>query len=338
MNVLSRSVLRAQWALHARYLAASKAPILAGCWRSEVGFEALYWIPFLNRFRKHYRIDDNRLIAIGRGGSASWYRMAGQGDVYEHAPLEMVRAIATQQALTSGSIKQLRREGWESHVCALAAKSVGIHRYHVLSPWWMYQLLAPFWEGRESVNWLDRWLLHEQRMQAPSLNPQIRKQLPSQYIAMRWYVRATWPLREDLVLWTRKLVEATAQHVPVVMIGSGFHADDHADINLGPIPNVYQLKDIAPQTATDNLAIQSAVIQQAQGYVGTYGGMSQLAMRLGIPTVALYHEFGQTSPAHLYLTQALSLRTGVPFIATYPKAVDQLLPILLQKKQLEANA
>lgn len=329
-------LLHARWKLFAERLARSKTAILLGPWRSEVGFEVLYWIPFLNAFRAKYEIDDNRLITIGRGGSAAWYRTAGAGDLYEHAPLEMMRTIATNQALKTGSIKQHGNEGWEQPVCALAAKSIGLTDYHVLSPWWMYQLLAPFWEGTQSVNWLDSWLLHEAQMRAPGLSVDLQKQLPDRYIAMRWYVRPTWPLREDTVLWTRKLVEATAQHLPVVLIDSGFHADDHADINLGPIRNVLNLKDIAPQTHTDNLAIQSAVIAKAQGYVGTYGGMSQLAMRLGIPTLALYQEFGQTSPAHLYFTQALSLRTGVPFIATYPKAVDRLLPLLIEAKAAAA--
>lgn len=325
-------LLHLRWRLFAERLARSKTAILIGPWRSEVGFEVLYWIPFLNAFRKRYRIVDNRLITIGRGGSASWYRTAGAGDLYEHAPLEMMRTIASQQALRTGSIKQHGNEGWESHVTALAAKSIGLTDYHVVSPWWMYHLLAPYWEGQRSVGWTDRWLLHEATMTAPPMRPEIRKQLPDQYLAMRWYVRPTWPLKEDLVLWTRTLVEAAAQHLPVVLITSGFHADDHADVNLGPIPNVLSLKDIAPQTHTDNLAIQSSVIANARGYVGTYGGMSQLAMRLGIPTLSFYQEFGQTSPAHLYLTQALSLRTGTPFIATYPKAVDGLLPLLLEPR------
>lgn len=328
--------LELRWRWFAKRLAVSKKPILIGPWRSEVGFEVLYWLPFLNAFRHRYRIDDNRLITIGRGGSAAWYRTNGQGDLYEHAPLEMMRTIASQEAQKTGSIKQRRDEGWERHVCGLAAQSIGITKYHILSPRWMYQLLAPFWEQRQSTHWLDSYLLHESQMQAPPLAPELRKQLPESYVAMRWYLRPTWPLREDLQLWTRKLVEATAQHVPVVLIGSGLHADDHADMNLGSIPNVIKLTDLTEQTPTNNLAIQSSVIANAHGYVGTYGGMSQLAMRLGVPTIALYQEFGQTSPAHLHLTQVLSLRTGVPFIATYPKAVDLLLPLVLGRKEIVA--
>src|SRR5690348_4658277 len=162
--------LSLRWRLFAERLARSKSAIICGPWRSELGFESLYWIPFLNAFRKQYQIDDNRLIAIGRGGSAAWYRMAGQGDLYEHAPLEMMRTIATEQALKTGSIKQRSPEDWESPVCKLAAQSIGLTHYHVLSPWWMYQLIAPYWEGRQSLRWLDDWLMHEQQMSAPPLS------------------------------------------------------------------------------------------------------------------------------------------------------------------------
>ena len=333
-----RHLIEAHWRLYARHLAASKKPILIGPWRSEVGFEVLYWIPFLNAFKERYSIDPNRLIALGRGGSACWYGMAGQGDLYEHLPLETVRALSVQSSQQTGSIKQHTEEHWEHHVCTLAAMSIGIQEFHVLSPRWMYQLITPWWEGTASPSWLDQRLLHSERIQAPKLHPEVAQQLPEQYIAMRWYTRPTWPMQEGLILWTRKLVEAIASRIPVVLIQSGFHADDHADMNLGAIPNTINLKDIAKQKPTDNLAIQSAVIAKAQGYVGTYGGMSQLAMRLGIPTVALYAQFGQTAPAHLTLTQRLSLKSGVAFIACTPGQLDSLVPIILAPKKAMVTA
>ena len=89
MRSLPYPLLRAQWALFARHLAASSRPILIGPWRSEVGFELLYWIPFLNAFRERFKIPADRLIAIGRGGSSAWYQTAGHADLYEHLPIEV---------------------------------------------------------------------------------------------------------------------------------------------------------------------------------------------------------------------------------------------------------
>ena len=55
-------------------LAGEGGPILAGPWLGEVGFELLYWIPFLRWFAERYGVSPDRLIAVSRGGSAAaWY-------------------------------------------------------------------------------------------------------------------------------------------------------------------------------------------------------------------------------------------------------------------------
>jgi hypothetical protein len=321
-------LLETQWKLYARYLASTKKPILCGPFRSEVGFETLYWIPFLHHFKEAYKIDPTRLIAIGRGGSAAWYGFQGSADLYEHVPVDVARTWSIQESQQTGSIKQHRVEPWERHVCGLTAHSLGLPKYHALSPSWMYKLLEPFWFGQTSQKWLNSRTLHAVKMPAPKLKPELRAKLPERFIAMRWYVRPTWPYTDGQVLWMRQFTERIAKITPVVIIDS-FHADDHADVNLGKLENCVRLSELTAMTPMDNLAVQSSVIAKAQAYIGTYGGMSQAAMRWGIPTLALYQEFGQTAPEHLQLTQHLSLRTGVPFIACTPKQVDGALPLLI---------
>src|SRR5688572_20462677 len=44
-------------------LARGRGPIIAGPWLSEVGFEVLYWIPFLAWFEDRYRVDRERVVA-----------------------------------------------------------------------------------------------------------------------------------------------------------------------------------------------------------------------------------------------------------------------------------
>lgn len=325
---VSYSPIELDWQLKAQKLARSDKPILIGPWRSELGFEVLYWLPFLHAFRSRYQIDPGRLIAIGRGGSASWYQTAGTADLYEFLPLEAVRVMSVKASQQTGSQKQQGDEGWERHVCGLAAASLGIEQYQRLSPRWMYQVLAPWWEGTATESYLNRYTLQPVTLHAPAIDASLQAKLPKEYIAMRWYARPTWPYREDVVLWTRRLVEKVAKSMPVVLIDS-FHADDHADINLGEIANVIRLSELAEQTPTNNLQIQSSVIAKAKAYVGTYGGMAQGAMRWGVPTVAMYHEFGATSPRHLTLSQSLSLHTGVPFIVAQPKDFEGALPLVM---------
>lgn len=319
-----------EWAIYSRRLAYSRRPILLGPWRSEVGFELLYWIPFVNHFREQYQIPADRLIAIGRGGSAHWYQTSGTADLYEHVPVETVRTWSLRASQQTGSQKQYTMESWEPHVCALTAAALGIESYHVLSPSWMYRLLSPFWEGQQPHAFLDRYTLQPIKFPAPAMDVELEAKLPKEYVAMRWYARPTWPYKEDLVLWTRRFVEKIAKQIPVVLIQS-HHADDHADIDLGTIPNTLKLNEFTEQTALNNLQIQSAVIARAKAYVGTYGGMAQGAMRWGVPTVALYHGFGHTAHAHLQLTQYLSLKTKVPFIACPYTDLDGALSVILGK-------
>ena len=48
--------------------------IVAGPWLGEVGFELLYWVPFLRWFAERFHVAPERLLVVSRGGTASWYR------------------------------------------------------------------------------------------------------------------------------------------------------------------------------------------------------------------------------------------------------------------------
>src|SRR4029077_5178669 len=54
-------------------LSRNEETIVVGPWMSEVGFEILYWIPFLNWAMTYKQFDPERLIVISRGGVADWY-------------------------------------------------------------------------------------------------------------------------------------------------------------------------------------------------------------------------------------------------------------------------
>jgi hypothetical protein len=48
--------------------------------------------------------------------------------------------------------------------------------------------------------------------------------------------------------------------------------------------------------------------------VGTYGGLAQLALRYGKPTLSVYTDWSGTALAHRQLSDALALQIGVPFL------------------------
>src|SRR5258706_1544785 len=47
-------------------------PIIVGPWLAEVGYDVLYWVPFLRWFADKYGIPRERLIVLSRGGVARW--------------------------------------------------------------------------------------------------------------------------------------------------------------------------------------------------------------------------------------------------------------------------
>jgi hypothetical protein len=75
--------------------------------------------------------------------------------------------------------------------------------------------------------------------------------------------------------------------------------------------------------AHENLAILSAVLGRAERFIGTYGGMQQLALRLGVPSIGLYSEWGGTAMAHLTLSQALSVVSDTSFVVTKPADLER---------------
>ena len=54
-------------------MAAGSESIIAGPWLGEVGFELLYWVPFLAWCAERFAISPERWIIVSRGGTASWY-------------------------------------------------------------------------------------------------------------------------------------------------------------------------------------------------------------------------------------------------------------------------
>src|SRR5437773_9066504 len=74
-------------------MVARRAPIVAGPWVGEVGFELLYWVPFLRWCAEHLDVDPDRFIVMSRGGTASWYRPFGSRyvDVFDEVSADTFR-------------------------------------------------------------------------------------------------------------------------------------------------------------------------------------------------------------------------------------------------------
>ena len=302
------------WPLKIRRLQHSKLPILVGPFYGEVGFEILYWIPWLHKIQQMYGLDAPRLIPITRGGAAVWYGWPKALELYAMRSTADVRIANKLSAMRTGMIKQQRWTPFDRGIIADAATTLGLGPtdYHTLHPHWMYHALTPFWATDRGLSWLDPRTRYGPIPVSPIPDTVA---LPKDYVAMSFYARAT--LRDDPQV--RSLIAAilttVSAHVPVVVLDGSGHADDHWDLWPKELPaNVHRLSAIWPTTTETTLSQKSAVMARARGFVGTYGGICQLAARLGRPTVGFYQQWGGTSQAHRHLSQALALAMQTPFL------------------------
>jgi hypothetical protein len=304
-----------------RYLASTSKPIVIGPFRSELGFEVLYWLPLLNWALKTYGISEDRCIALSRGGMGAFYPAKHHVDLYALRSVDEVRRENATDYESTRLQKQTVVTAWDKQVAGEAVTSaLGIRRagtvagvardrvrdHHLLHPSWMYWLFHDYWEDQATIQHIAKHCEFSP-LPVPSLPEGFS--LPEKYVAVRFYERHTFPLHEQVKEIATGIVQALAAEFPVVLLNQKIFADDHTDLPITG-PNIYTLPTVAPE---QNFVLQAAVLARSQAFVGTYGGVAQWALRYQKPSLSFYTEFSGTAFAHRNLSQLMAARMGVPF-------------------------
>ena len=301
-------------------LARGRGPIIAGPWLSEVGFEVLYWIPFLAWFEDRYRVDRERVVAVSRGGVADWYsgvadRYVEIFDHFEPAAFT-VRNAARRAEHEAGGQKQTTLSGFDEELIAIARDAAGDSRATVCHPSLMYRLFNQFWLGNRAAEVVFRRtsygvLRGDATTPTITVTPRPDLGLPERFIAAKFYTGAALPDTPACRAGLRDLVRLAAAEMPVVMLDTGLGTDEHDDYLFTDIPNVISLRDrLEPRT---NLGVQTAVVAASQRFMGTCGSLAWLAPMLGVPTVGVYAD-ERLLTTHLYLArQAFRHMNAAPF-------------------------
>ena len=251
-------------------------PILVGPWTGEVGFELLYWAPFVRWAVERFRIDPDRVTLLSRGGTASWYGIEGAHylDVLElRAPDEF-----RQRTLKERKQRTLRL--FDRQLIRQALR--WMDRASVLHPAMMYALYTPYWTQQTSLRWVRQFATFA-RVRPPVIEG---LQLPREYVALRFYFSKCFPDTPENQALVSSIVKNVAADTHVVMLGSGVDLDDHRDATADVSDRIHTVDALMrPET---NLAVQTAVIAGARAFIGTYGGFSYLAPLCGVDTIALY--------------------------------------------------
>jgi hypothetical protein len=294
-------------------IAKGREPIVIGPWLSEVGYEVLYWIPFLRWFRDRYRLDDDRLVVVSRGGVAPWYadittRYVEILDLMTPSTFG-ARNDARRSGDESGGQKQTAAGALDSELVGLARARLGLDAARVCHPSLMYRLFRQFWLGNRA---LDVVTAHTRftRMTAPDVID--RERLPRRFVAVKFYTGAAIPDTPAHRALLREIVQRLAHDTPVVLLDTGMALDEHEDYPFAGIPNVTSLRGLL--TPQNNLAVQTQVIAAASAFVGTCGSVAWLAPLLGVPAVAAYVE-DRFLLSHLFVARHAYRQAGAaPFL------------------------
>ena len=278
-----------------RAAATGSGPIMLGPWLSEVGYEALYWVPFVRWFTRQYDVDPARVVAVSRGGVAPWY--AGMASRYvEQFELFTPEEFAARNEARRGDAdqKQLAPSDFDHEILSRARARLGIDRAAACHPSTMFQLMRQFWLGNDSLQSVLEYTEYEPiAVRADVTLPK----LPDEFVAVKFYTgRALMDTpghRQQL----RQLVERIGRRQPIVALNTNLALDEHADYVFQDVAGLITLDGwMTPQ---NNLAVQTEVIRRATRFVGTCGSLAWLAPMLGTDTLAIYADDHFLTP-HLY--------------------------------------
>jgi hypothetical protein len=306
-------------------VAKGRQPIIAGPWLSEVGFEALYWIPFLRWFADRYRVDRERIVALSRGGVRSWYADVAHRyvEIFDHIdPAAFaVRNAARRDIDESGGQKQTTIGEFDRELIAMAERAAGVRDAAVCHPSLMYRLFAGFWLGSRAYDVIVRHTSYSPLTIAADHG----LDLPDRFIAAKFYTGRALPDTPACRASLRQIVKAAAARMPVVLLDTGMATDEHHDYPFRDIPDVISLREqLTPHT---NLGVQTAVIAASQEFIGTCGSLAWLAPMMGIDTLAVYAE-DRLLASHVYVARQVYRQMGAARFDTLDLAAVEQLDLL----------
>ena len=283
----------------------SDKAIIVGPWVSEVGFELLYWIPFLNWAKANYPIDAERIVVVSRGGCGAWYRNIGARyvDLFDYYTPDEFRA-QSEQRLTDRKPKPRTVSEFDRDILKLVHQTLHIRDAELLHPTHMYRLFHEFWQRRGAVTTVEKFA---DFVPLPAIETaDVSRSLPADYVAVRFYFNDAFPDTESNRRFVDGLVIALAETTDVVVLNPPTPLDDHQDVSIARRSRVHHIGHLmSPRT---NLDLQSKVIARARAFLGTHGGLSYLPPFYGVKSLSFYSDPASFSPRHLELARRVFTR------------------------------
>ena len=264
-------------------------PVVVGPWLMEIGFELLYWIPYLRAQLENLGIRKERVIAVSRGGAEPWYAdIAGRYlDLLDvMTPQEFHDWTSGQEEggdLLEGNRKPFNAGPFETTLLERVLKPQGIDDYQVIMPSAMYGLFRNIWRRRLGSH------RFEGHLKPSCLARPAPVELPfsGPYLVVKFYNSSTFPKTPQYDALARRVVQNLARQGNVVILSNAAQLDDHDTLVVELSEGQFKIVDASGfYTPRNNLAIQTALVAHAKELHCTYGGFSYLGPLLGVDTIA----------------------------------------------------
>ena len=292
-------------------VASGRGPIVAGPWLAEVGYEVLYWIPFLRWFQDAYGVGRDRLVVLSRGGMDAAYRelAASYVDIFDvMLPAELAARNAERRSEgEGGGQKQSASSALDEELLIAAQVRLGLSSPQVCHPSLMFRLFRNVWHGNLPYDllWRRTRYVAGGRTSLSTATPVAG--IPDDFIAVKIYSGPALSNADATRDAARALVAQAASIAPVVLLETDLGLDEHRDFDLRSIPGVISASNL--MTARSNLDVQLALLARARVFLSACGGLAWLAPFLGVPTVAIYDSDHVLAP-HLFVARQAGARTG----------------------------
>jgi len=285
----------------------STQPIVVGPFLSDVGFELLYWRPFVAWMRAHHGERTAPVVAVSRGRVEDWY--AGRADDYvdvcDLVDFEGFLTRNRQRIRATGSWKQKVVADFDRELIDLLAARLG-GEPEVLHPSLIFRVCSRVWNATMPHEWLAEHGVYERFPAPPAPVTPVTLAAGAPYVAASfWFSTCFTDTRPHRHLMHQVLGELS-RRLPVVVIDIGgfpgvpesLETAGNIDIVPGPDHDAGQIRE------------HSRIIAGARAYVGTFGNISQLAPFYGVPTLNVFDEDGGLSAHHRRTAASAAERLG----------------------------
>jgi len=259
-------------------------PVILGPYLSDVGFEVLYWRPFVAWMREQYGPRSTPVVMVSRGRVAGWYAdlTSHYVDVCDVTAVETFLQRNQERIRDAGSVKQTIITDFEQELLDDVAKRFDAPKSAVLHPSVLHRACSKIWNGAVPSEWLRahaRYL----RFSETASPPDVVGGQP--YVAVSFWFNSCFSDTQRHRHLVQDVIDELSRRLPVLVI------EQPGPLGMGTRDAHERVHRVAPAPeAEDHLRTQAHIIAGASAFIGTFGGISLTAPFYNRPTMMVYGE------------------------------------------------